>query len=139
MIEHTDNDHDVVIKKREPPIKWRFFCILRYRMFNKFAIRVTQITGSPIGFLVALIIILLWAISGPFFHFSEVWQLVINTGTTIIPFLMVFVIQNSQNRDTLALHLKLDELIKANEKARNEVVGAEVKTEEEIEKLKKDI
>src|SRR4051812_5101304 len=97
-------------------------------MFDKFAVKITNATGSPKGFFAALITVLLWAIAGPIFHFSESWQLVINTGTTIITFLMVFIIQYSQNKDTIALHLKLDELIKSNSKARNEIAGAEEKT-----------
>lgn len=105
-------------------------------MFNKFAIRVTTMTGSPVGFLVALMLILGWAIAGPFFHYSEGWQLVVNTSTTIITFLMVFVIQYSQNKDTAALHLKVDELVRAVEGARNEVAGVEEKTVKEIKEMK---
>ena len=79
---------------------------------------------------------MLWGVSGPFFGWSDTWQLVINTGTTIVTFLMVFVIQNTQNRDTQALHLKLDELIRVNSTARNSLMGLEEKSESEVEKVK---
>src|SRR6476661_491837 len=89
------------------------------RAFFQFSTWVTKATGSPIAFLLALLSVLIWAATGPFFHYSENWQLVINTGTTIITFLMTVVIQQSQNRDTVALHLKLNELIAANERTSN--------------------
>jgi low affinity Fe/Cu permease len=100
--------------------------------FNQVASGVTARLGSPYALVAAVGIIVIWAVSGPFFGFSETWQLIINTGTTIITFLMVFVIQASQNRDSKALHLKLDEVIRAVEGARNELIGAESSTEEEI-------
>src|SRR5690349_21520292 len=100
--------------------------------FNQGASQITARLGSPYALVAAVGIVVIWALSGPFFAFSETWQLVINTGTTIITFLMVFVIQASQNRDSKALHLKLDEVIRAVEGARNELIGAEVSTEEEI-------
>jgi len=106
-------------------------------MFDRFATRVTKITGSPIAFICAFLIIIVWAISGPIFHFSDTWQLVINTGTTIITFLMVFVIQQSQNKDTIALQLKLNELIAANKLASNRLINIEDLTEAELETLKK--
>ena len=84
-----------------------------FNKFDKFSNVVTKATGSPIAFICAVIVIILWGITGPIFKFSDTWQLVINTGTTIITFLMVFVIQQSQNKDTVALHLKLNELIAA--------------------------
>jgi len=87
--------------------------------------------GSPWALLVAVAVILTWAVTGPIFGFSDTWQLVINTGTTIVTFLMVFVIQNSQNRDSKAVHIKLDELIEAMEGARNRAVLAETETDEE--------
>jgi low affinity Fe/Cu permease len=92
--------------------------------------------GTPWAFLVAAGIILAWAISGPLFHFSDTWQLVINTGTTIVTFLMVFLIQNTQNRDSLALHLKLDELIRVLDAADNRLMQAEDETDEELTELK---
>ena len=87
------------------------------KWFNQFAHRASTFAGHYVAFLAAVAIIIVWAVSGPFFGFSETWQLVINTGTTIVTFLMVFLIQNTQNRDALAMHLKLDELISAIEGA----------------------
>jgi low affinity Fe/Cu permease len=103
--------------------------------FRKFANFVSRITGSAWAFLLALATILVWGITGPIFGFSDTWQLVINTGTTIITFLMVFLIQNTQNRDAKAIHLKLDELIRAVGKARTELVDLEDLSEDELEKL----
>ena len=100
--------------------------------FNRVAARLTGVAGSPIALLAAVLLIVVWALSGPIFNFSETWQLVINTGTTIITFLMVFVIQASQNRDSKALHLKLDEVIRAVEGARNELITAESSSEAEL-------
>lgn len=105
--------------------------------FEQFSTWVTKATGSPYAFLIALLIVILWAATGPIFNFSEVWQLVINTGTTIITFLMIFVIQQSQNKDTLALHLKLNELIAANEFTSNRLIDSEDLTEEELQVIKK--
>ena len=93
--------------------------------FAAFAAKTSQVTGKPLSFLLATAVILVWAVTGPFFHYSDTWQLVINTGTTIVTFLMVFLIQNTQNRDTVALQLKLDELILATRNAPNELVGIE--------------
>ncbi|MEP7165611.1 MAG: low affinity iron permease family protein [Ferruginibacter sp.] len=107
------------------------------RAFNRFSHWVTKATGSPIAFLVAILIVIGWAICGPFFHYSEVWQLVINTSTTIVTFLMMFVIQQSQNRDTMALHLKLNELLSSNKDTSNRLVASEDLTEEELEVIKK--
>ncbi len=84
-----------------------------HKIFTTFATKASQIVGSPWSFLAAFLIVIVWGASGPVFHFSDTWQLVINTGTTIITFLMVFLIQNTQNRDAKAMHLKLDELIAA--------------------------
>ena len=105
--------------------------------FNQFSNWITKATGTPTAFLLALLIVLVWGICGPVFHFSEVWQLVINTGTTIVTFLMMFVIQQSQNKDTMALHLKLNELIAANENTSNRLVGSEDLSDEELETIKK--
>ena len=105
--------------------------------FQSLAAKVTKATGSPWAFIIAFFIIIGWAISGPIFNFSDTWQLVINTGTTIITFLMVFVIQLSQNKDTMALQLKLNELIAVNEKASNRLIDVEELTTEELEVLKK--
>jgi len=103
--------------------------------FRKFANKVSEITGSPWAFIAAVSIIAAWAISGPLFHFSDTWQLVINTGTTIITFLMVFLIQNTQNRDAKVIHLKLDELLRAQEAARNSLVDLENLSDEELTRL----
>ena len=104
--------------------------------FDKFSAKVTAAAGSPAAFLAAFCIIIIWGITGPLFHFSDTWQLVINTGTTIITFLMVFVIQQSQNKDTKALHLKLNELIACNKLASNRLIDIEDLTADEIEVLK---
>ena len=105
-------------------------------LFDRFSTSVTRVTGRPVAFILAVIIVLVWAASGPLFGFSETWQLVINTGTTIITFLMVFVIQQSQNKDTVALHLKLNELIAANKNASNRLIDIEDLTEDELIALK---
>jgi len=94
-------------------------------LFRKFAQKTSAVVGSPWAFALALIVIVAWAITGPLFGFSDTWQLVINTGTTIVTFLMVFLIQNTQNRDTRAVHLKLDEIIRSLEQARNSMLLVE--------------
>ncbi len=106
--------------------------------FDSFASRVAHYGGHPITFCLAFAAVLLWAVSGPFAGFSEVWQLTINTGTTIITFLMVFIIQNTQNRDTAAMQLKLDELIRSHEGAKNSVIDFENLPEETLERLRKE-
>jgi len=103
--------------------------------FDRFASRVTGWAGSPLAFTLAFILVLVWAISGPIFGFSETWQLVINTGTTIVTFLMVFLIQQSQNKDCRAVHLKLDELLHSIKNARKEMIDAEHLSEEDLERL----
>ncbi|HEX6738457.1 MAG TPA: low affinity iron permease family protein, partial [Vicinamibacteria bacterium] len=97
--------------------------------FRKFAHKTSEATGSPWAFMLAVLALVVWAVSGPLFHFSETWQLVINTGTTIVTFLMVFLIQNTQNRDAKAIHLKLDELLKGVEGARTGLVDLEEMTD----------
>lgn len=104
---------------------------------EKFALRVTKITGSTSAFIAALLLVLVWAATGPFFHYSETWQLVINTGTTIITFLMVFLIQKAQNKDSLAIQLKLNELVAAHEFASNRLVDIENIPEEELKIIQK--
>src|SRR5687768_10986492 len=104
--------------------------------FRRFAHRTSTGVGSPWAFVLAFTTILLWAVTGPIFRFSDTWQLVINTGTTIVTFLMVFLIQNTQNRDAIAIHLKLDELIRALKGARNQLVDIEELSDEELEKLR---
>lgn len=105
--------------------------------FEKAAATATKMTGSSAAFLIAVSVIILWAVTGPIFQFSDTWQLVINTGTTIITFLMVFIIQQSQNKDSLAIQLKLNELIACEEKASNRLIDVEDLTQEELEVLKK--
>ena len=106
-------------------------------LFERFAAWATKVTGKPIAFILAALAILVWAITGPIFGFSDTWQLVINTGTTIITFLMVFVIQQSQNKDTIALQLKLNELIATSENASNRLIDVEDLTAAELETIKK--
>jgi low affinity Fe/Cu permease len=106
-------------------------------LFEVFATKVSQFAGSTYAFFIAFILVIVWAIVGPVFHFSEDWQLVINTGTTIITFLMVFLIQKSQNKDSLAIQLKLNELVAAHEFASNRMVCVEDMTEEELKTIKK--
>lgn len=100
--------------------------------FEKFATHICKITGSTPAFIIALLIVIIWAITGPFFDFSETWQLVINTGTTIITFLMVFLIQKGQNKDSLAIQLKLNGLVASNEFSSNRLVDIESMTEVEM-------
>jgi low affinity Fe/Cu permease len=106
--------------------------------FTRAAKWASRTAGKPSTFLVAVVIILLWALSGPLFDFSDTWQLVINTGTTIITFLMVFLIQNTQNRDTEALQIKLDELLRAVDAARNTMIDLEELDDEELEAIRED-
>jgi low affinity Fe/Cu permease len=111
-----------------------FFCIVS-DIFRVFAARSSIALGSAWAFAGAVLVILVWVLTGPMFHFSDTWQLVINTATTIVTFLMVFLIQNTQNRDAKAVHLKLDELIRAIKSARNELVDLEDLSDGELKKL----
>jgi low affinity Fe/Cu permease len=108
----------------------------RHSVFDIFAARVTAWVGSPWAFALAFLCVLVWAASGPTFHFSETWQMVINTGTTIVTFLMVFIIQQSQNKDALAVHIKLNELLAAHELASNRVVAVEDLDEADLTTLR---
>ena len=110
------------------------FCAIR-NVFRVFARKSSTVLGSAWAFAGAILIIAVWALTGPTFHFSDTWQLIINTGTTIVTFLMVFLIQNTQNRDSKAVHLKLDEIIRALQKARNEMVDLEDLSDEELNRL----
>jgi len=110
------------------------FCVIN-DAFRIFARHSSILLGSAWAFAAALLVILVWLATGPIFHFSDTWQLIINTGTTIVTFLMVFLIQNTQNRDAKAMHLKLDELIRALRRARNELVDLEDLSDEELKKL----
>ncbi|MBL7958558.1 MAG: low affinity iron permease family protein [Flavobacteriales bacterium] len=104
--------------------------------FSRFAKRVSLITGRPLTFILALALIVSWAVTGPLFGYSDTWQLVINTGTTILTFLMVFLIQNTQNRDTEALQIKLDELIRVQQEANNALLDLEELDEEDLARVK---
>jgi low affinity Fe/Cu permease len=103
--------------------------------FRRFASTTAEIVGRSYAFIVALAVIGIWAATGPLFHFSDTWQLVVNTATTIVTFMMVFLIQNTQNRDAHAVHLKLDELIRANKHARNGLLALEHMSDEELLRL----
>jgi low affinity Fe/Cu permease len=109
------------------------------KAFSRFSHATAHAAGTPAAFLIATVTILIWAVSGPLFGYSDTWQLVINTGTTIVTFLMVFLIQNTQNRDTMALQLKLSELIIAMKGAKNSLATVEDLSEEELEDLHKDL
>jgi low affinity Fe/Cu permease len=104
--------------------------------FSKAATAVAHVTGRPVVFALCCLLVVAWAASGPLFGFSDTWQLVINTSTTIITFLMVFLIQNTQNRDSAALQVKLDELILSSRAARNSFIGIEDLSEEELERMR---
>lgn len=106
--------------------------------FKVFAKSASWATGHPLAFVTAFAIIVIWAVSGPMFGYSDTWQLVINTGTTIVTFLMVFLIQNTQNRDTAAIHIKLDELIRAIEGAHNALLDLEEMEDADIERIRRD-
>jgi low affinity Fe/Cu permease len=129
LMNHTQKQE---LKKHEE--ERDFFCVIS-DAFRVFARRTSALLGSAWAFVGALFIIVVWAITGPTFHFSDTWQLIINTGTTIVTFLMVFLIQNTQNRDAKAMQLKLDEIIRALKKARNEMVDLENLSDEELGKL----
>jgi low affinity Fe/Cu permease len=105
--------------------------------FSRFAGRTAELVGHPYMFLFAVMVLILWAISGPFFHYSDTWQLIINTGTTIVTFLVVFLIQNTQNRDAKALHLKLDELIRSHHPASDDLIDIEKLSDGELDALEK--
>ena len=109
------------------------------RLFAHIASRIATMAGEPSAFIIALAIVIVWGVTGPIFHWSDTWQLVINTGTTIVTFLMVFLIQNAQNRDAAAIQAKLDEIIRAIEGARNQFIGIEHLTENQLEAIRADI
>jgi low affinity Fe/Cu permease len=103
--------------------------------FHIFATQAAYLVGTKWAFLAALLVIVLWLVSGPYFHYSDTWQLIINTGTTVVTFLVVFLIQNTQNRDARAIHLKLDEIIKSIDQAQNEMIDIEHLSDAELQKL----
>ncbi len=121
---------------RENEQKRDFFCIVR-DAFRCFAQRASVLLGSAWAFCGAVLVIVVWLVTGPTFHFSDTWQLIINTATTVVTFLMVFLIQNTQNRDAKAMHLKLDELIRAVKGARNQLVDLEELSDDDLKKLEK--
>jgi len=127
-------NHTQIEKLKEHEEKRDLFCVVS-DAFRVFARRSAVLLGSAWAFAGAVLVILVWLLTGPTFHFSDTWQLIINTATTIITFLMVFLIQNTQNRDAKAMHLKLDEIIRALKKARNELVDLEDLSDEELKKL----
>ena len=108
-------------------------------VFSKIAQRAAHESGRPWAFITAIAVVLIWGVTGPIFGYSDTWQLVINTGTTIVTFLMVFLIQNAQNRDTQAIQLKLDELIRATEGAQNRLIALETQSEETLEQVKAEL
>ena len=109
------------------------------RLFTALAGRIASFAGQPSAFVIALSLMVVWGITGPVFHYSDTWQLVVNTATTIVTFLMVFLIQNSQNRDAAAMQAKLDELIRVVEGARSRFIGIEHKSDSAIEKIRADL
>ena len=119
-------------KKDEP--ERDIFCVIR-DAFRCFAQRASTVLGSAWAFCGAVLVIVVWLVTGPTFHFSDTWQLIINTATTVVTFLMVFLIQNTQNRDAKAMHLKLDELIRAVKGARNQLVDLEDLSDDDLKKL----
>src|ERR1051326_6094501 len=123
------NKQEIVVKTANKKT-FRYF-------FDKMATKITKASGRPAAFILACVIVIVWLVTGPIFNYSDTWQLVINTGTTIITFLMVFIIQQTQNKDTIALQIKLNELIASSEAASNRLVSAEDLTTDELEVLKK--
>ena len=124
-------------KLKEEEQSGNFFCLVQ-DAFRVFARQTSMVLGSAWAFVAAILIIVVWGLTGPTFHYSDTWQLIINTGTTIVTFLMVFLIQNTQNRDAKAVHLKLDEIIRALQGARNELVDLESLSDEALDKLEKE-
>jgi low affinity Fe/Cu permease len=118
----------------QSPLAWEF---PMDRLFTRFATLISAAAGQPLAFVLALAVIIVWGVTGPLFGYSDTWQLVVNTGTTIVTFLMVFLIQNSQNRDAAAMQAKLDELLRAVDKAREQFIAIEHLTDHEIEDIRK--
>ena len=109
------------------------------RIFTAIANKIAHFVGDPFAFMTALVIVIVWGVTGPIFHYSDTWQLIINTGTTIVTFLIVFLIQNSQNRDAAAMQAKLDELIRAVAEARGQFIGIEHRTDKEIQLIRAEL
>jgi low affinity Fe/Cu permease len=125
-VERTTRRDSAGAEQAEPGLKGAF---------RRFACVTSEAAGSLWAFLVAFGVVVLWGVTGPIFHFSDSWQLIINTGTTVVTFLMVFLIQATQNRETRALHLKIDELIRSQRRARNTFAGVENATDEELKEM----
>jgi low affinity Fe/Cu permease len=125
----------VTVKVAKESVETAATNVARSDRFGRFAAQSSHYLGSRWAFVAAIGVILVWAITGPVFHFSDTWQLVINTGTTIVTFLMVFLIQNTQNRDARAIHLKLNELIHAVDKAKNRMIDVENLSDLELDEL----
>ena len=107
-------------------------------LFHELTTKTSEAVGSPFGSLLAVTLVILWVISGPFFKFSDTWQIVITTGTSVITFLMVFLIQNTQNHDSKAVQIKLDELIRSIDSARNEIISVEYSSEKDLQEIQED-
>ena len=105
--------------------------------FSDIARQISTVLGTPVAFAIACAVVIVWAVSGPLFGYSDTWQLVINTGTTVVTFLMVFLVQHTQNRDARALHLKMDELLRSVDAARNRLINLETCSEEEIDQIER--
>ena len=136
QLAHSGNSSHRAREQADPEPK-TVFCRIR-DAFHVCARVASNVLGTPWAFILAIAIIVAWGVTGPMFHYSDTWQLIINTGTTIVTFLMVFLIQNTQNRDAKAVHLKLDELIRALKGARNQLVDLEKLSDDELEKLEKE-
>src|SRR6476619_175972 len=138
MANHKGNGRRKNGKTNDPNCDDRdVFCLVQ-DAFRVFARKTSEVLGSAWAFVIALLVIVVWAITGPTFHYSDTWQLIINTGTTIVTFLMVFLIQNTQNRDAKAVHLKLDELIRALGPARNNLVDLEKLSDDDLNALEQE-
>lgn len=130
--------HTAIAPVVSPTFAYRFLTVANRDAFHRAAVRVSQTLGSAKAFAIAVAVVVLWLLTGPLFRYSDTWQLIINTSTTIVTFLMVFLLQNTQNRDARALHLKLDELIRADRRARNQLIDLEDLSDEELSALEHD-
>jgi low affinity Fe/Cu permease len=132
-----DSALTVAVRQAVAPYRFESVSGAMERFFTRVATAISSASGQPMAFVLATTVILVWGITGPVFHFSDTWQLVVNTGTTIVTFLMVFLIQNAQNRDAAAMQAKLDELLRSVGKARDQFIGVEHLTEREIEMIRR--